>query len=297
MGKEIKENITTFSLPKVLRRHSIVKFLLQLGIISKEQLVLFNKNSFAYLNLEDPEPRNVFLKSFFDKDFFRIASNFLKQEGVFFDLGANHGLCTFGLLPKYKSAKFHLFEANETLCKTIKRSTLLYSGKSFFINHACISDRTGFSKFHLEHNQTGQSHVATNLEKGLEVKNLILDDYCIQKNISEIDFVKIDLEGHELPALKGWKNSLRNRVLRAIYIEIMPENQRRYNLNTKAPLEYLESFGYELYLCKDEDFGFFGENPKKYEMISKTLILSRFKSTEFPDDFATDVLAIASQKD
>ena len=117
------------------------------------------------------------------------------------------------------------------------------------------------------------------------------------KNISEIDFVKIDLEGHELPALKGWKNSLRNRVLRAIYIEIMPENQRRYNLNTKAPLEYLESFGYELYLCKDEDFGFFGENPKKYEMISKTLILSRFKSTEFPDDFATDVLAIASQKD
>ena len=66
MGKEVKENITTFSLPKVLRRHSIVKFLLQLGIISKEQLVLFNKNSFAYLNLEDPEPRNVFLKSFFE---------------------------------------------------------------------------------------------------------------------------------------------------------------------------------------------------------------------------------------
>jgi len=295
MGKKVEKSITAFSLPSFLKRHSIVEALLRTKLISAEQLVSFNRSSLAYLNINDPEPRNVFLKCAFDPDFFSIAKSLIPSGGVFFDLGANHGLCTFGLLPDLSSVDFHLFEANELLVRTIKKSTALHKESTFFVNQACISDEDGYSKFHLEHEQSGQSHIATEQEEGIEIRNLVLDRYCRKNVISKIDFAKIDLEGNELLALKGWNACLRDHIVKSIYIEIMPENQSRYGLKTNAPLKFLESSGYELYLCKEEDFANFGEEPKKYQFETGTLILSKFQARNFPEDFATDVLALTPQ--
>ena len=144
-----------------------------------------------------------FLNVLFDPDYFSIAKSLIPPTGVFFDLGANHGLCTFGLLPDLSAAQFHLFEANESLVRTIEKSTALYKDSIFFVNHACISDEDGHSKFHLENAQSGQSHVATQEEEGVAIKNLVLDSYCKANKIGRIDFAKIDLEGHELSALKA----------------------------------------------------------------------------------------------
>ena len=283
-------------IPRIFLRHKVVEFACKVNLHSRFNETHFNDGSKAFLDLLDPEPRNVFLQRRFDPDFFSISSSFLRPDGVFFDLGANHGLCSFGHLPNFPSLEFHIFEANKFLFNTIKLSTTLHPRSSFFINHACLSDQEGTSRFHVENTQSGQSHVATDQENGIEIKNLLLDKYCDEKNIDVIEFAKIDLEGHELSALKGWSRYLKKQAVRVIYIEIMPENQKRYSLKTNAPLEYLESFGYELYLCKEEDFGNFGETPKKYQFESKTLTLSKFKAQDFPNDFATDVLALTPKK-
>ena len=128
---------------------------------------------------------------------------------------------------------------------------------------------------------------------GIEVSNLTLDDYCEEQSADSVDFAKIDLEGHELPALQGWNKCLSAHRVKAIYLEIMPENQTRYGRQTKAPLCYLESHGYELYLCKEEDFGLFGNVPAKVSLQQGNLRLSRFKTEEYPEDFATDILALS----
>lgn len=292
MDKKAEKSLTVFSLPTFLRRHSIVEGLLRTRMIAPEQLILFNENSIAYLNLNDPEPRNIFLKSSFDPDFFSIASTFIPPKGDFFDLGANYGLCTFGLLPNLNSVRFHLFEANESIVRTIEKSTTLYES-SFSVNYACVSDKNGYSKFHFEPTQSGQSHIATDKEDGVEIKNLVLDQYCVTNQIDRVDFAKIDLEGHELSALKGWEKCLRNHIVKSIYIEIMPENQRRYCLKTNDPLMFLESHGYKLFLCKEQDFGYFGQRPFFKNTGLDEVKLSFFKAEEYPADFSTDVLALA----
>ena len=280
-------------IPKFLHKHKIVEIVCKLKLHPNPNKTKFNNKSLAFIDLLDPEPRNVFIKGSFDIDFFNIAKAFLPTKGVFCDLGANHGLCTFGLLPEHSSVDFHMFEANESLVEIIKMSTTLHPKSSFVVNHACVSDKFGHSIFHLESSQTGQSHVATNEERGIEVENIVMDHYCSEKKISKVDFAKIDLEGHELSALKGWECYLTSHSIRSIYIEIMPENQNRYNLNTNAPLLFLESLGYELYLCKKEDFAPFGKKIKKYKFEFGKLILSKFNAQDFPEDFSTDVLALA----
>jgi FkbM family methyltransferase len=282
-------------IPKFLRKHKIIELVCRLKLHNRLDKCEFNNRSNAFIDLLDPEPRNVYIRRKFDSDFFEIASTFLSPNCNFFDLGANHGLCTFGLLPKHSTVDFHLFEANESLLEIIKMSTTLHPDSLFFLNHGCIADKIGHTTFHLESNQSGQSHVATRLEKGIEIKNLVLDDYCDEKKLSNIAFAKIDLEGHELAALRGWKKYLKKHQVNAIYIEIMPENQNRYNLKTNEPLLFLESLGYDLFLCKEDDFTHFGEHPKEYEFETKTLILSKFQAKKFPENFATDVLALTPE--
>ena len=68
----------------------------------------------------------------------------------------------------------------------------------------------------------------------------MLDDYCNEQKITTVDFAKIDIEGYELSALKGWRKKLSNHSIRTIHIEIIPENQSRYGFPTNAPLLYLE---------------------------------------------------------
>ena len=269
-----------FSFPKILRRHSIVQALLASKLIQPEQTIKFNGNSQAFVNLSDPEPRNVFLKSVFDPDFFHVAKSFLRKGSSVFDLGANMGFCSFGLVPNYPDLSYHLFEANPQLIHLLKRSIELHPLQKFVLNHACISDRAGTTRFQLEPNQSGQSHVSTQDGSGIKVSNLTLDDYCGQQMLDSVDFAKIDLEGHELPALQGWNKCLSKHRVKAIYLEIMPENQTRYGRQTKAPLCYLESLGYELYLCKQDDFGSFGSAPSKtYYQDNSLLSVSVPKNT------------------
>lgn len=270
-----------------------MQILLKSRLISAEQNILFNENSRAYVNLNDPEPRNVFLRSAFDPDFFNVTKQFLPPKGVYFDLGANMGFCTFGTCPSHPDAIYHLFEANPNLISLLKKSIGIHPHQNLKLNYACVSDKVGTTRFQLEPNQSGQSHVSARQDSGIEVSNITLDKYCYGYNLDYIDFAKIDLEGHELPALKGWRKYLSEHRVKAIYIEIMPENQARYNRATNAPLSFLESLGYQLYLCKKEDFGF-GLNPSKAtNPDNKHLPLSRFMAKDYPENFTTDALALA----
>ena len=165
-----------------------------------------------------------------------------------------------------------------------------------FVKHGCLSNQDGLSLFHIEEKQSGQSHVSYGNQKGLAVRNVILDDYCKSMGVDSVDFAKIDLEGYELPCLKGWKCFLSKGLVKAIYIEFIPENQHRYGLQTHELLEFIESFGYNLYFCKEENWG---ELPKEERLEIKVdsehpLTVVPFRSKDYPKSLSTDILACLS---
>lgn len=281
--------------PRLFRRHKVIQFLIRTGIISNPAKTTFNKNAVAFLDLSDPEPRNVFAKGVFEPDFFEIGKAMLSENGVFFDLGANSGLCTFGLVSSNPESRYHLFEANEELIRLMVKSASLYPKTDLSINHACVTDNFGKTKFFLERMQTGQSHVATSVENGIYVPNTILDQYIDSQNLEFIDLMKIDLEGYELPALRGLKRSLINFLVKTIYIEIIPENQKRYGRQVNDPLLFLEDIGYHLVFCKKEDFPKSKSKPWLLKGANGSIKVSSFRAAEFPRNHSSDVLAIAPE--
>lgn len=270
-----------------------MRMLLSAKLLSARQTISFNEDATAVIDISDPEPRNVFLKGFFEPHFFEIALSQLPEKGYFFDLGANVGFCSFGLVPYRPRVSYHLFEASPMMIDLLERSIRLHPEQSMDLTHACLSEVDGTTLFHLEEEQSGQSRVALESEGGVPVGNLRLDQYCAKNSIEEVAFVKMDLEGHELPTLRGWKEFLEQKRAKAIYLEIIPENQSRYDFDSKAPLDFLESMGYTLFLCKAEDFGDFGREPSEKHFANGPLVVSSFRAHEYPPHFATDVLAVA----
>ena len=206
-------------LPKFLLRHRIIEFLCKSGLQQRICRIDFNENASSYIDLMDPEPRNAFIKNSFEPDFFELAKCFLSDDGgTFFDLGANVGFCSFGLLPFKPKCNYHLFEANPKIIELLMHSIEYHSSSSISLTHACVTAENGSCKFCLASEQSGQSHVATIDESGISIPCITLDGYCFANNISKIDFAKIDLEGHELSALKGLETCLKDHIVKAFYI-------------------------------------------------------------------------------
>lgn len=81
-------------------------------------------------------------------------------------------------------------------------------------------------------------------ETAVEIPTLSLDDYFLEKKIPRIDFVKMDIEGAELDALKGAEELIKKyRPILAISIYHKPEDY--YQI-----IEYINSLslGYRFYL-------------------------------------------------
>ncbi len=162
------------------------------------------------------------------------------------------GFCTFGLISKVTSSiKYHLFEANKDLCCLLKKSKELYPQLHISINNVCISDENGTSTLSVVKEESGQSHISEDNNVGYKIRNLLLDDYCKKNDIHSVDFMKMDIEGYELKALRGASSLLKNQKIKSLYIEIIPENLKRYNLSHFDVLNYLKKFRLQVLLLQE----------------------------------------------
>jgi FkbM family methyltransferase len=281
------------SLPPFFRRHKIIKLLLLLSPNSRIQKIQFNGSAKLLADISDPNPRNCLIEKSFEPEFFAIAKPFMTKGGVFFDIGANFGFCSFGLigyLPNQK-IEYHLFEANPDVYKILLQSADLHREHKITVNNCCVTSTTGTSKLKVTKNQLGMSFISN--EGDYEVSNLVIDKYVKDFAIQKIDFIKMDIEGWEPYALEGGETSLKNGIVDALYIEISSINLLRNGFCPENCFEFLSSVGFQLFYCKHTDLGYARRNDTKLSVLNinghslKTSPISRF-----PTNHQTDILAI-----
>jgi FkbM family methyltransferase len=240
-------------LPRGLRRHRLVRGLLWLSPGSRVQLVRFNGVARLYADLTDGFPRAYFLSGSYDPEFFDIAAPFLTDGGAVLDVGANVGFCTFGLASAVASPRvgYHLFEAQRALCELMGRSAALYPGRSIVVNHACVSDRPGESRFRTVADHLGASHVDAG--GGERVPNLVLDDYLRERRIARVAFVKLDVEGSEPLALRGARASLASGAIDVVYFELSEATLARAGFGPAACLDELAAAAFEVFFIRAAD--------------------------------------------
>ncbi|HEX5170352.1 MAG TPA: FkbM family methyltransferase [Cyclobacteriaceae bacterium] len=144
--------------------------------------------------------------------------HFLNKGDVFWDIGANVGSYTI-LASKVAGARVVAFEpvpmTYEYLKKNIALNDLLDRAMAFNIG---LSDSKGNLNF-TRHLDT-VNHVVVKDTAGTIQVEVDTCDSILQQTESVPSIIKLDVEGYELPVLKGADTLLRNHRLQSIIIEL-----------------------------------------------------------------------------
>lgn len=159
-----------------------------------------------------------------------LYSNYLKGENlVILDIGANIGL--FSLHANDCASIIYSFEPTPQHFQLLKEFTKDYNNIKP-INIA-ISDKDSDIDFYLCDDNTTMNSIINKYGKSITVKGRSIISFLNENNINKVDFIKCDIEGSEMIALKEECIKPLFNIVDKWFIEVHPtENQsQEYNLN------------------------------------------------------------------
>jgi FkbM family methyltransferase len=222
-----------------------------------------------------------------------FVERFVKRGMTVLDLGAHHGLYTL-LAAKRVGAegKVIAFEPSARERRALRLHALLNRRFNISIQSVAVGHIEGEIDLHVAHARDSgcnslrspAADVGPELSRQ-RVRTVRLDEWLGQANVGKIDFIKLDVEGGELDALRGAGRLLEERPRPLILAEVQDVRTKPWGYFAREIIRYLEnreyewfSFGedgspVELDVKRDDYEGNFLACPKE----SLPLLLSKFK--------------------
>jgi FkbM family methyltransferase len=150
----------------------------------------------------------------YEKEVVDVFYEYAKKSKVIYDIGANIGYYTLIAAKANKdSAKVYAFEPFPENVAALKRNIEVNNQNNVKVLDIAISNSTGMASF-----SDSDNNVANTLcedsptfkeNKSIKVRTSTIDELVHNKTIEVPDLVKMDVEGTELEALTGAKNTLK----------------------------------------------------------------------------------------
>lgn len=147
------------------------------------------------------------------------------RKSVVFDVGANKGTYTKELSRFFPNADIYCFEPSKATFKMLESNVGNIQGI-----HCCnfgfgketaevelFSDAEGSGIASLYDRRLGHFGIALESKETISIRRI--DDFCNSEQLGQIDFLKLDIEGHELAALEGAGDMLNQKKIRFIQFE------------------------------------------------------------------------------
>lgn len=251
----IKARLYTFILRRIIKRPMVVRDRngFRLTVIPEEPVYsLFYNGFLGYPEIGEQE----------------YCKQAIKPGMTVFDVGANLGQFTMLFASLVGSnGKVVAFEpVAETMSRLkvhIKQNNL----KNIITEQAAVSDvhnsrvtlnifPEGYSVWNTMGNPTmfrREDPTKTILPCRQEsVKTVTIDNYCLQNKIGKIDYLKVDIEGAELNAIRGCSAMLKKRAIRKIQFEVSREMIHGMRLEGSEVFELLDELKYRCFPISDK---------------------------------------------
>ncbi len=190
----------------------------------------------------------------------KLVRKAVKGKMTVFDVGAHLGEYTklFSLLVGSKG-RVYAFEptpgsSKELACslQELNCSNVTLIGKAVYSENRKVVINE-FPEKYSAWNSIGRPRMVDPEDKyrlvtivnSVEVEAVTLDSFCQRHNISRIDYLKIDVEGAEIEALRGASGLLECRAVRYLQFEISEKMLQGLNTDARVVFDFLKSKGYE----------------------------------------------------
>lgn len=144
--------------------------------------------------------------------------------------------CHVGLWSRHLASRFQQVQGFEPVADHRACFALNVLASNVLVHAMALGEEAGFVSMKSDPHSSGDTIV----NGPGDIPMMRLDD--VLPDIADVDFCKLDLEGHELYALRGAeKLLLRNKPV--IVVEQKPGKGRQFGLSDTAACDYLRSLG------------------------------------------------------
>lgn len=157
-------------------------------------------------------------------DFISIIKKYNIKVQTIFDIGCSDGNDGKTIQYNFANSKLYLFEAN---IDTFSKNQENYNGENIYPYNIVISNICGVVDFHKKENY----EISSIFDRGIkypgkicQLQSTTIDEFCRINNISNIDVLKIDVEGASFEVLSGATEMLKNTKI----IHIETENKEMF---------------------------------------------------------------------
>jgi FkbM family methyltransferase len=235
--------------------YGLSKWMLRKGMLQKsgseEQMVLI-KNFDSDLQLKIDRSRtigaSIYWTGFHEFRELLFLHDFLKEDMVLLDVGANVGEYTLFAAKRLLNGKVISFEPMPTLRGLLDENIRLNNFQNVKVWSYGLSDREGSFPIYTTEDVTNEGlstfFPSDNLkQRSINVEVKTLDRECENLQLDRLDFIKMDIEGSELKALHGAHNTIKCfRPL--IMIEISDVTYQAAGYTTKDISAFFTSLSY-----------------------------------------------------
>jgi FkbM family methyltransferase len=188
----------------------------------------------------------------YERDNLKIIQSFLKPETTLFDIGANIGMMAIPLLYLEPTLNVISVEASpnsiDFLTKTNNDSS--YKKRWIIIDKA-VAEKSGIVDFYLSRSSKGaldglKNTGRTEIVNTVKVECTTIDVIWKAQNKPEVSFIKIDIEGADLLALKGGLECI-NKFRPVILMEYNQTNIKPFGLSNHNLVDFIDEINYEIY--------------------------------------------------
>ncbi|MBS4034988.1 MAG: FkbM family methyltransferase [Ignavibacterium sp.] len=181
---------------------------------------------------------NLFIRKDYEAYFVRSLLSIINERDIIYDVGANRGFYTKLFLSKAVNGKVFAFEPIPSNYESIKKLKLTEGNLNIF-TLALGSSRGKVSMSIGSDDLKATSHINTDkTDDDIEVEIDTIDNFILDNNPTP-NVIKIDVEGYELEVLNGMKNTLTDKSLKVVALEIHFELLEKFGYR-KAPLQIID---------------------------------------------------------
>jgi FkbM family methyltransferase len=170
-----------------------------------------------------------------------------RDLSTIFDVGANVGNVTVGLRNRFPSAEIYSFEPVAATYAILEANTAPLARVRRY-RHG-FSDHEFAQEIYVQRSSEWNS-IAQNVDVGMgtayiELKTI--DTFCAQNNITHIDLVKTDTEGHDLAVVRGAMGMLSEGCIDVIYAEVGFHREDLGHTYFCELLEYMQKVDFQFF--------------------------------------------------
>lgn len=228
---------------------------------NKKWEMLFKNASFIKYDIDSKTGINLYKDSVlskiiydgFEQDEILFVRKFLEKGDIFLDVGANIGLFSL-IASQYVESKGKIYAFEPTpetfsrLCENVEINA--FSNISTF--QIGLSDKEEELLFNVSQAGYDAWNSFAKLKEledscSISIKTTTLDSFLNQQEISDVNLIKIDVEGWEMNVLKGAKDLLSKEKAPVLMIEFTEGNAFSAGYYCGEIYDYVKKYGYNWY--------------------------------------------------